>query len=209
MKLKKIYPKLASAIIEAGMDTHPKAIQTLSLPKIKAGADLFCLAPEKEGKSTAIVFGVIQQLKEAFEEAPRAIIISSTKDKAFELEEQFKILGKRTNLRTFVAFDQGIIQYQKDEIYDGLDVLICTPKRLMELVNINGVPMTKVKLLVVDNAETVIKNTNHAIIYRIADGLKNPQILFFASQWHKSFETVEERIMKNPILLESDLPDEL
>ncbi len=209
MKLKKLLPQLASRITEVGFDTNPKEIQSLSIPKIKSGADLFCIAPEKEGKSTAIVIGVIQQLKEAFEEAPRAIIITSTKEKAFEMEEQFKLLGKHTNLRTFVAFDQGIIQYQKDEIYDGLDVLICTPKRLMELVNINGVPMTKVKMLVVDNAETVITNTLHAIIYRIADGLKNPQILFFATRWHKSFETVEERIMKNPYFIEINPDDEL
>ncbi len=209
MKLKKLMPQLVSAIIDAGYDTNPKPIQSLCIPKIKAGADSFCLAPEKEGKSTAIVIGVIQQLKEAFEEAPRAIIITSDKEKAFELEEQFKELGKNTNLRTFVAFDQGILQYQKDEIYDGLDVLICTPKRLMELVNINGVPMTKVKMLVVDNAEKVITNTNHAIIYRIADGLKNPQILFFASKWHQSFDTVEERIMKNPYIFETESDNEL
>ncbi|MBR8538036.1 DEAD/DEAH box helicase [Carboxylicivirga sediminis] len=209
MKFKKIIPQLVTAIKEAGFDTHPKELQSLSIPKIKSGADLFCLAPEKEGKSTTIVMGVIQQLKEAFEEAPRAIIITPTKEKAFELEEQFNTLGKYTNLRTFVAFDQGILQYQKDEIYDGLDVLICTPKRLMELVNINGVPMTKIKMLIVDNAETVISNTHHAIIYRIADGLKNPQILFFASRWHKSFETVEERIMKNPLVFEIEASNEL
>lgn len=209
MKLKKILPQLASAITEAGFDTNPKEIQTLCLPKIKSGADLFCLAPEKEGKSTTIVMGVIQQLKEAFEEAPRAIIITSTKEKAFEMEEQFKLLGKYTDLRTFVAFEPGILQYQKDEIYDGLDVLICTPRRLMELININGVPLTKVKMLVVDNAETVLNSSYHSIIYRIVEGLKNPQLLFFATQWHKNFDIVDERIMKNPLVIEIDPDDEL
>ncbi|MBK3516444.1 DEAD/DEAH box helicase [Carboxylicivirga marina] len=202
MKLKKLIPPLASAITDLGFNEEPKEIQSLCLPKIKSGADIFAIAPEKEGKSTAILIGVIQQLKEAFEEAPRAIIITSTREKAFELEEQFKELAKNTKLRSFVAFDQGILQYQKDEIYDGLDVLFCTPKRLMELVNINGVPMTKVKMLVVDNAETVIINSHHAIIYRIADGIKNPQVLFFANKWHKSFDTVEDRIMKNPHIIE-------
>jgi len=202
MNLKKLLPQLASNIIDAGFHESPKEIQTLSLPKIKGGADVFGIAPENEGKSTAIAIGVIQQLKEPFEEAPRAIIITSTKEKAFELEEAIQHLSNRCQLRTFVAFDQGILQYQKDEIYDGLDILICTPKRLMELVNINGIPMTKVKMLIVDNAETVITNTHHAIIYRIADGLKNPQVLFFANKWHQSFNTVEDRIMKNPFVFE-------
>jgi superfamily II DNA/RNA helicase len=198
MKLKKLLPELVSGLTEAGFDTEPKKVQSACIPKIKSGADLFAITPEKQGKSTCITIGTVQQLKEPFEEAPRAIIITSSKEKAFELEEQFQLLGKHAKLRTFVAFDQGILQYQKDEIYDGLDVLICTPKRLMELVNINGVPMTKVKMLIVDDAESVMTNTHHAIIYRIADGLKKPQILFFAQKWHKTFETIEDRIMKNP-----------
>ena len=74
--------------------------------------------------------GIIQQLKEAFEEAPRAIVIASTKEKAFEMEELFKLLGSHTNLRTFTVFDKGIIQYQKDMIYEGLDILFGTPRNV-------------------------------------------------------------------------------
>ena len=88
MKLKKLTPELVSGLIDAGFDTEPREIQSTSIPKIKSGADLFIIAPESSGKSTAIVIGVIQQLKKAFEEAPRAIIMTATKEKAFEMEEQ-------------------------------------------------------------------------------------------------------------------------
>jgi len=202
MKLKKLIPELASAIIDAGFDKEPREIQSLFLPKIKSGADIFLLSPDETGKTTAIVIGVIQQLKQEFEEAPRAIIVTSTKEKAFEIEEKFKLLGKNTSLRTFVAFDQGILQYQKDEIYDGLDILICTPKRLKELINVNGVPMTKVNLIVVDEADEVMSNTHHAIIYRIGDGVKKAQFIFSSSDWNLRFDTVEERLMKNPVFIE-------
>lgn len=202
MKLKKLIPELAYALTDLGFDKEPREIQSLGLPKIKSGADLFLIAPEQGGKSTTLLIGLIQQLKAPFEEAPRAIVITSSKEKAFEMEEQFKNLGKSTKLRSFVAFDQGIIQYQKDEIYDGLDVLFCTPKRLTELVNINGIPMTKIKMLIIDDAEEFLRNSNHAIIYRIADGLKNPQIILAANNWIDKFDTLEERIMKNPILIE-------
>lgn len=201
MKLKKLLPELASAIMEAGFDTKPTEIQSLSIPKIKSGTDLFMIAPDKSGKTTALIIGIIQQLKTPFEEAPRAIIITSSKEKAFALEEQFQSLNKQTKLRTFVAFDQGIIQYQKDEIYDGLDVLICTPKRLTELININGIPMTKVKLLAIDDAQAIVPNQNHSIIYRIADGIKNPQIIVCGSKWHTKFNNLQGEIMKNPLSL--------
>ncbi|TAJ09284.1 DEAD/DEAH box helicase [Marinilabiliaceae bacterium JC017] len=204
MKLKKLTPELASGIINAGFDKEPREIQSASIPKIKSGGDLFIIASEGSGKSTALVIGVIQQLKAAFEEAPRAIILTTTKEKAFELEEQFTLLGKHTNLRTFTAFDQGILQYQKDMIYEGLDILICTPKRLTELVNINGVPMTKVSMLVVDEADTLMINRNHAIIYRIADGLKKTQFLISANKWYDKFDKLTERIMKNPMIIETE-----
>jgi len=208
MKLKKLIPELASGIINAGFDVNPKPIQSAFIPNIKSGADIFMISPEGSGKSTAIVIGVIQQLKKEFEEAPRAIVVTSTRDKAFELEESFKLLGKQTSLRTFVAFDQGIIQYQKDEIYDGLDILICTPKRLTELANINGVPLTKINLIVVDEADEVMSSPYHSIIHRIGDGLKKCQFVFSTKAWHQRFDTIEEFLMKNPVYIEPEEDDE-
>ncbi len=202
MKLKKLIPELASAIINMGFDKEPKETQSLTIPKIKSGADLYLLAPHSSGKTTALVIGTIQQLKKPFEEAPRAIFITSSRDKAFETEELFNTLGKQTKLRSFVAFDQGILQYQKDEIYDGLDILICTPKRLTELININGVPMTKISLIVVDNADEVMASPYHAIIHRIGDGVKKAQFVLASENWHQRFETIDENLMKNPITIE-------
>ncbi|MGQ1786103.1 MULTISPECIES: DEAD/DEAH box helicase [unclassified Saccharicrinis] len=203
MKLKKLLPELATGIINEGLDKTPRQIQTDAIPKIKSGADVILISPKDSGKTTALVIGTIQQLKKPFEEAPRAIIITSTKEKAFEIEEQIALLGKQCNLRTFVAFDKGIIQYQKDEIYDGLDVLICTPKRLTELVNINGVPMTKISLIIMDDADTLITNSSHSIIYRIGDGVKKAQIIIAADKWHNKFDDLSDRILKNPIIIEN------
>ena len=204
MKLKKLTEQLASNIIDAGFDKEFKEIQTASIPKIKSGADLFIIAPEGSGKSTAIVMGVIQQLKKAVEEAPRALVIASTKEKAFELEALFKLLGKRTGLRTFTVFDQGIIQYQKDEIYEGIDIVIGTPKRLNELLNITGIPMTKIKMVVVDNAETFLSDHYHTVIYRIADGVEKAQLIICSDKWMDKFDSLSERIMKNPLIIEAE-----
>jgi superfamily II DNA/RNA helicase len=201
MKLKKLLPKLVSGIIDAGFEQELREIQSLSIPKIKSGADVLMISPEGSGKSTAISISTIQKLKQPFEEAPRAIIITSTKEKAFELEEQIQLLGKQTQLRTFVAFDKGILQYQKDMIYEGLDILICTPKRLTELVNVNGVPLTKVNLVVLDDADIQIMERYHSIIYRITDGIGKVQIVVSANQWSNKFDFLSERILKNPIIV--------
>lgn len=196
MNLKKLIPELVSGLKDAGFDTDPKKIQTRSIPQIKSGADLFIVSPEGSGKSTAIVIGIIQQLKEAFEEAPRAIIMAATKEKAFELEAQFGILGKHCNLRIFTVFDQGKIQYQKDMIYEGLDVLIGTPKRLNELVNISGIPLTNIKMFVVDDLDSYTLD-KYALIYRLADNIDKSQFIMLANSRIKNFAKLSERIMKN------------
>lgn len=203
MNLKKLIPELVSGLNDAGFDKNPKKIQSTSIPQIKSGADLFIISPEGSGKSTAIVIGIIQQLKEAFEEAPRAIIIAATKEKALELEAQFEIIGKHTNLRTFTAFDQGIIQYQKDMIYEGLDVLIGTPKRLNELEKITGIPLSQIKMFVVDDAESFTLD-KYAMIYRIADSINKSQFIMLANSWNKKFTKLSERIMKNPRIIKPE-----
>ena len=196
MKLKKLHPELVAGMIDQGFDKEPREIQTICIPKIKSGADLLVFAPEGSGKSTTIVIGVIQQLKEAFEEAPRAIIIVDNKEKAFELEAQFQLLGQHTNLRTFTVFDQGSIQFQKDTIYEGLDILIGTPRRINELLSTTGIPCANLKLLVVDDAETIFPNRHHPLVYRISDGSIKIQCLLFANTRHKKFDDLLERITK-------------
>lgn len=203
MNLKKLIPELVSGLNDAGFDNNQKKIQSTSIPQIKSGADLFIVSPEGSGKSTAIVIGVIQQLKEPFEEAPRAIIMAATKEKAFELEAQFKILGKYTNLRTFTVFDQGIIQYQKDMIFEGLDVLIGTPKRLNELAKINGIRLTQIKIFVVDDAESFTLD-KYAMIYKMADSIDKSQFIMVANSWNKNFARLSERIMKNPRIIKAE-----
>lgn len=201
MKLKKLLPELVTGIVEAGYDTNPKEIQSTCIPKIKSGADIFVIAPEDSGKSTAIVISTIQQLKSAFEEAPRAIIIASTRDKVFELEEKFKLLGGHTNLRTFVVFDKGNIEYQKNMIYEGLDILIGTPIRINELLSITGIPTTALKLLAVDDAETIFPHRHHPVVYRILDRTKKLQCIVFANKLHEKFDDFWERLEKNPIII--------
>lgn len=203
MNLKKLIPELVSGLNDVGFDKSPKKIQSTSIPQIKSGKDLFILSSEGSGKSTAILIGAIQELKEAFEDAPRAIIIVATKEKAFELEAQFEVLSKHTNLRVFSVFDQGIIQYQKDTIYEGVDVLIGTPKRLNELLKITGINLSEIRMFMIEDAEAFTID-KYAMIYRLADNIDKSQFIITANSWNKNFSKLSERIMRNPQIIKEE-----
>ena len=197
MNLKKIIPELVTAIEEAGLHKSPREIQKVAVSKIKSGGDLFLIGSDGAGKSTSIVIGVIQQLKAAFEDAPRAVVITSTKEKAYEIEAQFVALGKYTDLRTFVVFDKGILQYQKDVIFEGLDVVIGTPKRINELIKANGIPFAKMKMIAIDEADSFMI-VDYATLYGIADSSPKSQFIIAGKVWDKKFDNLSERVMKNP-----------
>ena len=203
MNLKKLIPALVTGLQDAGFAENPTGIQSASVPQIKSGGDLYMIAPEGSGKTIAIATGVIQRLKDEFEVAPRAIVMVASKEKAFELEEQFEILAKHTDLRVFTVFDQGIIQYQRDIIYEGIDILIGTPKRLNELLKVNGVRLTQVKMLVVDDLNDY-RMEQYSLIYHVAESIPRAQFVLAAKTWNKNFEKFNERIMKSPKMIKTD-----
>jgi len=203
MNLKKLIPALVTGLQDAGFAENPTKIQSASVAQIKSGVDLYVVAPTGTGKTTAIATGIIQRLKDEFEVAPRAIVMVASKEKAFELEEQFEVLAKHTDLRVFTVFDQGIIQYQRDIIYEGLDILIGTPKRLNELLKVNGIRLTQVKMLVVDDLNAY-RLEQYSLIYHLAESIPRSQFVMVADAWNKNFEKFNERIMKSPKIIKVD-----
>ncbi|MCT4673377.1 MAG: DEAD/DEAH box helicase [Prolixibacteraceae bacterium] len=204
MKLKKLIPELVNNIIDLAYDKEPRSIQGKSMSVIKSGSDVFIQSDEGTGKSTGIVMGAIQRLQKPVEEAPRAIIVAPTKEKAFELEETFDKLSYRTKLRAFTAFDQGIIQYQKDMIYEGIDLLIVTPRRLMELISCTGVPMTKVQMIFVDDFDKMDKAREIPVLYHIENMIDKVQYIVTTSSWNESLDMFDERVMKGAQMVQMD-----
>lgn len=203
MKLKKILPELVSVIVEEGFDKEFKSVQTVSMPKIKSGTDVMLISPEKSGKTIAIVWAVIQQLKKAEGDAPRAIIMVESKEKVDEMHQLFETFDRNTNLRFFPVFDQGKIEYQRDMIFEGIDILFGTPKRLNELMNTAGFPINQLKLFVVDDCEKLYSTYQNHVIHRIADSVPKAQVVIFASKWIERFEVLEEEVLKNPQVIEA------
>lgn len=196
MSFKKMHEVVKSAVDRLGFeDTTP--FQKAVLPKIKSGADLFCIGEKGAGKSTAIVMSVLHKLKgAALNDAPRAIIFVKDKTAALALEEQFKPFIKGTDLRMFSIFDEQKIYNQKDELFFGMDIVITTVKRLSNIYFENGIIVSELQLLIIEDAEFLTGASFHTDIDRLCESLSKCQYLIFGMTYTKRMDSLLDLFME-------------
>ena len=201
MFLKKINKDLLQGIEQAGF-TEPTELQKESFGTIKSGADCVLVAPDDEGKSTAIAINVIQKLQKAFEQSPRALILVQDKTKVLEMEEIFATLGKYTDLRVYGVYEQGDIDYDKNQISVGIDVLIGTPGRLNDMFATAGYDVNQLKMFIADDTEILLKARMDSKITRISNSIAKTQRLFFTDVITERVELLADRLMTEPYFFE-------
>ncbi|HOZ87218.1 MAG TPA: DEAD/DEAH box helicase [Bacteroidia bacterium] len=197
----KLNKKLVNALLEYGIET-PRELQLKCLSRINSGADLIGIAPENMGKSTLIMIGAINKLKEAFEDAPRALILVASMEKALAMKQQFELLAKETSLRAECAYEEGKINEQNEAIYSGTDLVIGTPKRVLEIYFNKNLNLNKIKLFVIDDAETMIKNAWQGQVDRLGLSLPKCQHLVFTENFNEKIEKLIHKFMIAPTVVE-------
>jgi superfamily II DNA/RNA helicase len=207
MKLKKINEKLQKALIEIGL-TEANVLQQETFSTLKSGADCIIIAPKGSGKSTTIVINVIQQLVAEGEESPRALIIVEDKVKVLEMETLFENLGSETNLRVYGVHDKGDLEYDKNYISTGIDVLIGTPNRLNEMFTTAGYNVNRLKMFILDDADTILKLRHDTKIIRISNSITRTQRIIFSDQLTERIEVLADKIMVEPFLFEIEENEE-
>ncbi len=203
MKLKKINPNLAQALEEAGL-TDPTELQKDSFGTIKSGVDCVLAADASQGKTTAIVINVIQRLEKAFEHSPRALIIVEDKAKVLEMLELFRNYGSYTDLRVYGVYEQGDLDYDKNQISVGIDVLVGTPTRLNDMFGSAGFDVNRLKMFVVDDTETLLKLRMEPKISRLSNSIAKTQRLFFTDVITERVELLADKLMVEPLFFEMD-----
>lgn len=199
MKLKKINEKLALALAENGIET-PTETQKDCFGTLKSGADAVVIMPKGEGKTTTIVYTVIQKLEKAVGESTRALVVVKDKEAVLEMLELFKKFGHYTDLRFFGSHDKGDIDYDKNQISLGVDVLIGTPNRLNAMFSSAGFNMNTIKMFVIDDADELFKLRMDAIVLRLSNSVEKTQRLFFSENLTERIEVMADKIMLEPFL---------
>jgi len=188
-----IQEKLASLEI-----TTPTPFQNKSIPIIKSGASTFCLAPNESGKTTTLILTTLQKLKyEAVGNAPRSIVLVENKEKALELYADFLKYTKHSELRVYVGYDQLDIEIQKSEIFEGVDILISTPKNINKLFLLNGVSVSQLKIFSVDDAAFLIQQSSYKALMSITQSIQKCQFVIYLKKMHPMLKRFESHFMEH------------
>jgi superfamily II DNA/RNA helicase len=203
MKLKKINENLQEALIENGL-TEANEMQKETFSTLKSGSDCIIIAPKGSGKSTTIVLNVIQRLAGSNEESPRALIIVEDKAKVLEMESFFEKYGKNSDLEVYGVHDKGDMEYDKNYISSGIDVLIGTPNKLSEMFTTAGFNVNRLKMFVLDDADPILKLRHETKIMRISNSINKTQRIIFSEQFTERIEILAEKMLVEPFEFDFD-----
>lgn len=197
MKLKKINLNLQKGLIESGL-TEANEIQEDTFSTIKSGADCMIIAPEGSGKTSTIVINVLQQLVAEEEESPRALILVEDKAKVLAMEEMFDQLGQYNKLQVYGVHEKGDMEYDKNYISTGIDVLVGTPEKLAQMFSTAGFNVNRLKMFIVDDADTLLKLRHETKMMRISNSIVKTQRIIFTDKYTERVEVFADKLLLEP-----------
>lgn len=203
--IKKLLPEINQALEENKIEL-PINNQKPCISHIKSGRDLICVGNEGSGKTTTMVISVIQQLKKAINDVPRALIIVKDKDTLDATKKLFDNLAIHTDLRIYHVIGGTKLEKIRDKIYFGSDIVIGTPDSLNELYSFSGLNLNDLKILVLDDADEVLRRDAIAKVDRLSETISKVQRLLFCSETTDSIWRFAEEYMliEEPFEMENE-----
>lgn len=199
--------KLIPSILKALRDekyTTPTAIQAKAIPLILNRKDVLGSAQTGTGKTAAFAIPIIQHLTKDQRNRQgkrkiHSLVVTPTRELAIQIGENFSAYAKYTHIKNAVIFG-GVAQGpQKSVLKSGVDVLIATPGRLLDLIDQGYITLQDVKYFVLDEADRMLDMGFIHDIKRILPLLpKSRQSLFFSATMPKSILSLSQQILNNP-----------
>lgn len=202
-----IIEPIQKALVEAGY-TNPTPIQEQSIPVLLNGRDFLGCAQTGTGKTAAFAIPILQNIEQNQKKLNetrkiKALILAPTRELAIQIEENFTVYSKYMNLKNTVIFG-GVSQNPQTKILrDGVDILIATPGRLLDLINQKYIDLSDVKHFVLDEADRMFDMGMVHDVKRIVAKLpKVRQNLLFSATMPSEVMKLVNSILKDPVRVE-------
>lgn len=183
-------------------------VQTGAIPPLLEGADLLGCAQTGTGKTAAFAIPILQQLSmsqgsQKGQRVIRALVIAPTRELALQISDSFKAYGANLQQRTAVIFG-GVSQVpQERALKQGVDILVATPGRLLDLINQGFIDLSKVEHFVLDEADQMLERGMLIDVKKIIKYLpEKRQTMFFSATMPDEVANLAYTILKNPVKIE-------
>lgn len=202
-----IIEPIRKALLEEGY-TSPTPIQSQSIPVLLEGKDILGVAQTGTGKTAAFAIPIIQGLSDQStvkrnQRSIQALILAPTRELAIQIHESFKTYGKHLNLKSAVIFGGVSQKPQTDALALGLDILVATPGRLLDLINQKHVHLNKVKYFVLDEADQMLDMGMIHDVRKIITYIPVVrQTMLFSATMPKEISSLAHTILKDPVKVE-------
>jgi ATP-dependent RNA helicase RhlE len=201
---------LLDAIFDRGYET-PTPIQAQAIPHLLEGRDLLGVAQTGTGKTAAFALPILDLLDERHEKPtprrPRALVLTPTRELASQISDSFEAYGKHLPLRSTVVFGGVGQSPQVRALRRGVDVLVATPGRLLDLMGQGHVDFARVGIFVLDEADRMLDMGFLRDVRRIVDRLpRERQSLLFSATMPRDIACLARTLLRDPVRVEVTPP---
>src|SRR5690606_11449945 len=194
--------QLLSAVADLGF-TEPTEIQKKCIGPIQGGQELIGIAQTGTGKTAAYLLPVLMKIKYAQGTEPRVLILAPTKELTLQIAEHTSALSKYTDLRILPLYGGIGPKTQIAEIQKGVDILVSTPGRFMELYLRGEIPVKQIKTLILDEADRIMDMGFMPQIRKILEVLpRKKQNLLFSATFNEKVERLSAEFLEFPLKVE-------
>lgn len=182
----------------------PTQIQEKSIDNILEGKDLLGIAATGTGKTAAFTFPILHKMLEKKEEGkvgfPKVLILAPTRELVAQIGETIRKYSKNTNLKTDYVYGGVKPEAQIKALSKRVDILVATPKRLVDLIKEKIISLDELKYLVIDEADNVVQTSAGNDLKFIWQKLpQTRQTLFFSATFDENQEKLANLLLKSPV----------
>lgn len=199
---------LLQAVHEAGYK-QPTPIQEKAIPMALTGRDLMASAQTGTGKTAGFTLPILHRLSQMrASKAIRALVLVPTRELAIQVHKSFQTYGAHAPLKSAVVFGGVDMEEQIKTLKEGVDILVATPGRLLDLINRKHIALDSLRILVMDEADRMLDLGFREDIERILQ--KAPvkrQNLLFSATFSKDVKQLAHEFLRHPVKIEIENPN--
>jgi len=193
---------LLNALSDIGFE-KPTPIQEKAFPVIMSGRDAVGIAQTGTGKTFSYLLPILRQLTYSEQRAPRVLIVVPTRELVVQVVKEIEKLSTYMRVRCLGVYGASNINIQKQQVYDGLDILVATPGRLIDLTLSRTLQFTGIQKLVIDEVDEMLNLGFRSQLTKILDILpEKRQNLMFSATLNEDVELMIENHFKKPEYIE-------